>query len=145
MESSNTLFKIVEIPEKLCLFIKLISVPTYLKVIDNTGVKQVKCLKILKMKYGLIGTTIVVVIKKAKVNKKFKVGKIFRAVLIRTKKEIYYIDGTYQKFTDNCAVLLNPDKIPFSNKAKGPIPLRFKDKKKYRSLKKITEKHNFFI
>lgn len=83
---------------------------SYLNVADNSGARTVMCFKILggsKRRYASIGDIIVVAIKEALPTSKIKKGTVSKAVVVRTKKEVRRADGSYVRFDDNAAVLLN--------------------------------------
>jgi large subunit ribosomal protein L14 len=95
-----------------------------LDVADNSGAKRVRCLKVLggsKRKYASIGDVIVVSVKDAAPNGKVKKGQVAKAVIVRTRKEIRRRDGTYIRFDNNSAVLLNKDNEPLGSRIFGPV------------------------
>ena len=97
---------------------------TRLNVADNTGAKQVLCIKVLggsRKKYARLGDTIVITIKKAIPNSNFKKGEVHRAVVVRTKKELKRKDGSYIRFDDNAVVLINDQKEPRGTRVFGPV------------------------
>ena len=82
---------------------------SYLKVADNTGAKEIKCIRVLggsKRKYGNIGDVIVASVRKAAPNGTVKKGEVVKAVIVRTKKGVRRNDGTYVRFDENAAVLI---------------------------------------
>ena len=102
----------------------MIQTETVLDVADNSGAKRVKCIKVLggsKRKYAGVGDVVVVSIKDAAPNSKVKKGDLARAVVVRTKKEIRRKDGTYIRFDNNSAVLLNNDNEPIGTRIFGPV------------------------
>jgi large subunit ribosomal protein L14 len=97
---------------------------TYLNVADNSGAKQVMCFKVLggsKRRYASIGDVIVVAVKDALPTSKVKKGSVMKAVVVRTKKEISRPDGSYIRFDDNAAVLLNTNLEPVGTRIFGPV------------------------
>lgn len=97
---------------------------TYLTVADNSGAKQVMCFKVLggsKRRYASIGDVIVVAVKDALPTSKVKKGAVMKAVVVRTKKEIARPDGSFIRFDDNAAVLLNNNLEPVGTRIFGPI------------------------
>ncbi len=97
---------------------------TYLTVADNSGAKQVMCFKVLggsKRRYASIGDVIVVAIKDALPTSKVKKGTVMKAVVVRTKKEVARADGSFIRFDDNAAVLLNNNLEPVGTRIFGPI------------------------
>jgi large subunit ribosomal protein L14 len=95
-----------------------------LSVADNSGAKRVQCVKVLggsKRKYAGIGDIIVVSVKEALPESKVKKGELRRAVIVRTAKAVGRPDGTYIKFDDNSAVLINNQKEPIGTRIFGPV------------------------
>ena len=91
----------------------MIQAETRLTVADNSGAKEVYCIKVLggsKRRYASVGDLIVVSVKEAIPNSKVKKGDIAKAVIVRTKKEIRRTDGTYIRFDDNSAVIVTDNK-----------------------------------
>ncbi len=102
----------------------MIQVQTYLTVTDNTGAKKVQCIRVLggsNRKYASLGDQIVVTVKNAIPNATAKKGEVYRAVIVRTKKEVRRPDGTYIKFDDNACVLLNKQGEPLGTRILGPV------------------------
>lgn len=102
----------------------MIQMQTILNVADNSGAKKVGCIKVLggsKRKYASIGDIIVVSVKEAIPNSKVKKGDVMKAVVVRTAKEIGRPDGTYLKFSDNSAVLINNQMEPIGTRIFGPV------------------------
>jgi large subunit ribosomal protein L14 len=102
----------------------MIQTETRLKVADNSGAKEVLCIKVLggsKRRYATVGDIIVVSIKEAIPNSKVKKGDVMRAVVVRTTKEIRRPDGSYIKFDDNSAVLITPQNEPVGTRIFGPV------------------------
>jgi len=97
---------------------------TRLNVADNTGAKKVMCIRILggtKRKYASIGDIIVVSVKSAIPGGSVKKGEVSKAVIVRTKKEIGRKDGTYIRFDENAAVLINEQREPKGTRIFGPV------------------------
>jgi large subunit ribosomal protein L14 len=97
---------------------------TFLNVADNSGAKQVMCFKVLggsKRRYAGIGDVIVVAIKSALPTSKVKKGTVMKAVVVRTRKEVLRADGSYIRFDDNAAVLLNNNLEPVGTRIFGPV------------------------
>ena len=95
-----------------------------LKVADNSGAKEVLCIRVLggtKKRYAYIGDTIVVSIKSAISSSSVKKGTVSKAVVVRTKKEIRRKDGSYVRFEDNAAVLLNENNELQGTRIFGPV------------------------
>jgi large subunit ribosomal protein L14 len=102
----------------------MIQTETKLKVADNSGAKLLLCIKVLggsKRRYASVGDIIVVSIKEAMPNSKVKKGDVAKAVVVRTAKEIRRQDGSYIKFDDNSAVLINQQKEPIGTRIFGPV------------------------
>nr|QES95295.1 ribosomal protein L14 [Nitzschia sp. (in: diatoms)] len=102
---------------------------TILNIADNTGVKKIMCIRVLgnSKKYAKIGDIIVGVVKES-TNKLIKKSEIVHAVIVRTKKIINRYDGTYIRFDDNAAVILNSDKNPKGSRILGPIAYEIRKK-----------------
>ena len=102
-----------------------------LKVADNSGAKEVLCIRVLggtKKRYANIGDTIVVSIKSAISSSSIKKGSVSRAVVVRTKKETRRKDGSYVRFEDNAAVLLNENNEPRGTRIFGPVARELREK-----------------
>lgn len=102
----------------------MIQMRTILDVADNSGAKKVGCIKILggtRRKYARVGDVIVVSVKDAVPNSKIKKGEVVRAVVVRTTKEVGRSDGSYIRFDDNSAVLINPQGEPIGTRIFGPV------------------------
>lgn len=110
----------------------MIQQETRLTVADNSGAKVVYCIKVLggsRRRYASVGDIIVVSIKEAIPNAKVKKGDVLKAVVVRTKKEIRRPDGTYIRFDDNSAVLINLNKEPIGTRIFGPVARELRAKK----------------
>ncbi len=108
----------------------MIQQETRLKVADNTGAKEVLCFKIIggsKRRYATIGDIIVITVKKAIPGGMVKKGEVSRAVVVRTSKEVRRKDGTYIRFDDNAAVLLNNAGEPKGTRIFGPVARELRD------------------
>ena len=104
----------------------MIQAETYLKVADNTGAKEIKCIRVLggsRRKYGNIGDVIVASVRKAAPGGTAKKGEVVRAVIVRTAKGTRRADGTYVRFDENAAVLINSaqDHNPKGTRIFGPV------------------------
>jgi large subunit ribosomal protein L14 len=102
----------------------MIQMQTILDVADNSGAKRVGCIKILggtRRRYATLGDVIVVSVKDAIPNSKIRRGEVVRAVIVRTKKEVGRPDGSFIKFDDNSAVLINPQGDPIGTRIFGPV------------------------
>jgi large subunit ribosomal protein L14 len=99
---------------------------------DNSGAKKLACIKVLggtKRKYASLGDVIIVSVKEAIPNSKVKKGDVMRAVIVRTVKEVRRVDGSYIKFDDNSAVLINPQNDPVGTRIFGPVARELRAKK----------------
>jgi large subunit ribosomal protein L14 len=102
----------------------MIQPETRLSVADNSGAKQVSCIKVLggsKRRYASLGDIIVVSVKEAIPGSKVKKGDVAKAVIVRTVKEVGRADGSFIRFDDNSAVLINKDKEPVGTRIFGPV------------------------
>ena len=102
-----------------------------LKVADNSGAKEVLCIKVLggsKRRYAFVGDTIVITVKDAMPAGNIKKGTVAKAVVVRTKKEIRRPDGSYIRFDDNACVLLNPAGEMRGTRIFGPVSRELRDK-----------------
>ncbi len=102
----------------------MIQMQSILSVADNSGAKRVQCVKVLggsKRKYAGLGDVIVVSVKEALPESKVKKGEVRRAVIVRTAKEVGRPDGTYIRFDDNSAVLINNQMEPIGTRIFGPV------------------------
>jgi len=104
---------------------------TRLNVADNTGAKKVMCIRILggtKKRYGRVGDIIIVSVKNAIPGGAVKKGDISKAVIVRTKKEYKRNDGSYIRFDENAAVLINEQNEPKGTRIFGPVARELRDK-----------------
>lgn len=102
-----------------------------LKVADNSGAKEVLCIRVLGgtgRRYARVGDKIIVTVKSAMPNGGIKKGTVSRAVVVRAKKEIRRKDGSYIRFEDNSCVLLNPQDEPRATRIFGPVARELRDK-----------------
>ena len=110
----------------------MIQMQTVLNVADNSGAKKVQCIKVLggsKRRYASLGDIIVVSVKEALPESKVKKGEVQRAVIVRTAKEVGRPDGTYIKFDDNSAVLINSQMEPIGTRIFGPVARELRSKR----------------
>ena len=104
---------------------------SYLKVADNTGAKEIHCIRVLggsKRKYGNIGDVIVASVRKAAPGGTVKKGDVVKAVIVRTKRGVRREDGTYVRFDENAAVIIKEDKNPRGTRIFGPVARELRDK-----------------
>lgn len=109
----------------------MIQVQTMLKAADNTGAKELMCIKVLggsKRRYANIGDVIVCAVKTATPGGMVKKGEVVRAVVVRTKRGVRRADGSYIKFDENAAVIIKEDKNPRGTRIFGPIARELRDK-----------------
>lgn len=102
-----------------------------LKVADNTGAKEILCIRILggsKRRYGRVGDIIVASVKQATPTSSVKKGEIVKAVIVRTAKEYGRPDGSYIKFDENAAVLIDDNKNPRGTRIFGPVARELREK-----------------
>ena len=117
----------------------MIQQQTYLKVADNTGAKELMCIRVLggsKRKYASIGDVIVASVRKAAPGGSVKKGDVVKAVIVRSKHGVRRDDGSYIRFDENAAVIVMADKSPKGTRIFGPVAreLREKDYMKILSL-----------
>ena len=108
----------------------MIQQESYLKVADNTGAKEIKCIRVLggsKVKYGNIGDVIVASVRKSTPGGQVKKGEVVKAVIVRSAKGVRRADGTYVRFDDNAAVLIKDDKNPRGTRIFGPVARELRD------------------
>ena len=109
----------------------MIQQESYLKVADNTGAKEIKCIRVLggsKRKYASIGDVIVASVRKAAHGGQVKKGDVVKAVVVRTSKAVRRADGTYVRFDDNAAVLIKDDRNPTGTRIFGPVARELRDR-----------------
>jgi large subunit ribosomal protein L14 len=110
----------------------MIQMESVLDAADNSGAKRLRCVKVLggsKRKYATVGDIIVVSIKDAAPNGKVKKGQVARAVIVRTRKEVRRKDGSYIRFDDNSAVLINKENEPVGSRIFGPVARELRARK----------------
>lgn len=110
----------------------MIQVQTILNVADNTGAKKMMCIKILggsKRRYATVGDIIVCAVKEAAPNGTVKKGDVVKAVVVRTNKEVRRPDGSYIRFDENAAVIINEAKDPKGTRIFGPVARELRDQK----------------
>lgn len=110
----------------------MIQMQTILDAADNSGAKRLSCIKVLggsRRRYASVGDIIVVSVKEAIPHAKVKKGDVYKAVVVRTTKEIGRPDGSYLKFDQNSAVLINPQKEPIGTRIFGPVARELRAKK----------------
>ena len=109
----------------------MIQQESYLKVADNSGAKEIKCIRVLggsKRRYANIGDVIVASVRKSTPGGQVKKGEVVKAVIVRSAKGVRRADGTYVRFDDNAAVLIKDDKNPRGTRIFGPVARELRDK-----------------
>jgi len=109
----------------------MIQQETRLKVADNTGAKEVLCIRVLggsHRRYASLGDLIVVTVKSAIPGGMVKKGELSKAVVVRTRKEVRRKDGSYIRFDENAAVLINENFEPVGTRVFGPVARELRDK-----------------
>ena len=109
----------------------MIQQESFLKVADNTGAKEIKCIRVLggsSRKYGNIGDVIVASVRKSTPGGQVKKGEVVKAVIVRSAKGVRRNDGTYVRFDENAAVLIKDDKNPRGTRIFGPVARELRDK-----------------
>jgi large subunit ribosomal protein L14 len=110
----------------------MIQAETNLAVADNSGAKKIRCIKVLGgsgRQYASVGDLIVVTVKSAIPKGNIKKGEVTRAVVVRTAKEVRRNDGSYIRFDENAAVLLDANNEPIGTRIFGPVARELRDKK----------------
>ena len=109
----------------------MIQMESYLKVADNTGAKEIHCIRVLggsKRKFGNIGDVIVASVRKAAPGGTVKKGDVVKAVIVRTKRGLRREDGTYVRFDENAAVIIKEDRNPRGTRIFGPVARELREK-----------------
>ena len=109
----------------------MIQQESFLKVADNSGAKEIKCIRVLGgsgRKYGNIGDIIVASVRKAAPGGQVKKGEVVKAVIVRSAKGVRREDGTYVRFDENAAVLIKDDKNPSGTRIFGPVARELREK-----------------
>ena len=110
----------------------MIQVQTQMTVADNSGAKKVACIRVLggtRKRYARVGDIIIVAVKEALPHSKVKKGDVMRAVVVRTVKETRRPDGSYIRFDDKSAVLINPAGDPIGTRIFGPVARELRAKR----------------
>ena len=109
----------------------MIQMESYLKVADNTGAKEIHCIRVLggsRRKFGNIGDVIVASVRKAAPGGTVKKGEVVKAVIVRTKRGVRREDGTYVRFDENAAVIIKEDKNPRGTRIFGPVARELRER-----------------
>ena len=110
----------------------MIQQESFLKVADNTGAKEIKCIRVLGgsgRKFGNIGDVIVASVRKSTPGGTVKKGEVVKAVIVRSAKGVRRNDGTYVRFDDNAAVLIDANGNPKGTRVFGPVARELRDRK----------------
>ena len=108
----------------------MVQMQSYLKVADNTGAKEIMCIRVLggsRKRYAGIGDVIVASVKKAAPNGQVKKGDVVKAVVVRSKQGLRREDGSYIRFDENAAVIIRDDKNPRGTRIFGPVAREQRD------------------
>ena len=109
----------------------MIQQESFLKVADNSGAKEIKCIRVLggsRRKYASIGDVIVASVRKAAPGGQVKKGDVVKAVVVRTAQPVRRADGTYVRFDENAAVLIKDDRNPTGTRIFGPVARELRDR-----------------
>ena len=109
----------------------MVQMESYLKVADNTGAKEIHCIRVLggsRRKYGNVGDIIVASVRKAAPGGTVKKGEVVKAVIVRSKRGLRREDGTYVRFDENAAVIIKEDKNPKGTRIFGPVARELREK-----------------
>ena len=109
----------------------MIQAESYLRVADNTGAKELKCIRVLggsTRRYGNIGDVIVCSVRKAAPGGQVKKGDVVKAVIVRSRKGLRRNDGSYVRFDENAAVIIKEDKTPQGTRIFGPVARELREK-----------------
>ena len=109
----------------------MVQMESYLKVADNTGAKEIHCIRVLggsKRKYGNIGDVIVASVRKANPGGTVKKGDVVKAVIVRSKRGVRREDGNYVRFDENAAVIIKEDHNPRGTRIFGPVARELREK-----------------
>jgi large subunit ribosomal protein L14 len=116
----------------------MIQIQSKLKINDNTGIKIGQCIKIYKKKTGQIGDTILISVKKLRLNQKKKIkivkGDLFKALIVHTKYSKKSTIGNMIRFDQNCIIILNNQSKPLGTRIFGPITSEFRKQKNFKIL-----------
>jgi large subunit ribosomal protein L14 len=108
----------------------MIQPQSYLRVADNTGARELMCIRVLgggKQRTATVGDVIIAVVKDATPNMPVKKSDIVRAVIVRTRKNVRRVNGTSIRFDENAAVIINKEKNPRGTRVFGPVARELRD------------------
>ncbi len=108
----------------------MIQTESRLKVADNSGAKEILCIRVLgsSKRYAGVGDVIIAAVKDAQPNQQVKNGEVVRAVIVRTAKEYRRADGSHIRFDDNAAVIINPQNNPRGTRVFGPVARELRER-----------------
>ena len=109
----------------------MVQAESYLRVADNTGAKELKCIRVLggsTRRYGNIGDVIVASVRKAAPGGQVKKGDVVKAVIVRSRKGLRRADGSYVRFDENAAVVIKDDKTPQGTRVFGPVARELRER-----------------
>ncbi len=115
---------------------------SYLRVADNTGAKELKCIRVLggsTRRYGNIGDVVVASVRKAAPGGQVKKGEVVKAVIVRSRKGLRRADGSYIRFDENAAVIIKDDKTPRGTRIFGPVARELRERDYLRILSLAPE------
>jgi len=110
----------------------MIQAESYMTIADNSGARKVQCIKVLggsKRRYASVGDVVVCTVKEATPNGNVKKGEIVKCVIVRVKKEVHRKDGSYIKFDQNAAVVIDDNGSPRGTRIFGPVARELRDKR----------------
>ncbi|MCL2530300.1 MAG: 50S ribosomal protein L14 [Coriobacteriia bacterium] len=110
----------------------MIQAESYMTIADNSGARKVQCIKVLggsKRRYASVGDVVVCTVKEATPNGNVKKGEIVKCVIVRVKKEVHRKDGSYIKFDQNAAVVIDENGSPRGTRIFGPVARELRDKR----------------
>ena len=109
----------------------MIQTQSYMKVADNSGARELMCIRVLggtRRRYANVGDVVVCAVKKSVPGGQVKQGQVVRAVIVRTKKSVKRADGSCVRFDENAAVIIENDKNPTGTRIFGPVARELRDK-----------------
>ncbi|MCL2807116.1 MAG: 50S ribosomal protein L14 [Coriobacteriia bacterium] len=110
----------------------MIQAESYMTIADNSGARKVQCIKVLggsKRRYASVGDVVICTVKEATPNGNVKKGEIVKCVIVRVKKEVHRKDGSYIKFDQNAAVVIDDSGSPRGTRIFGPVARELRDKR----------------
>ena len=117
----------------------MIQPQSYLQVADNTGARELRCIRVLGGRRAAIGDTIIAVVKDALPNRPVKRSDVVRAVVVRTRREVQRANGSRIRFDENAAVIINKEGNPRGSRVFGPVARELRDKNYAKILSRAPE------